>query len=81
TNARKHAPGEAVHLALTGTPRDGLTLEVSNDLPTATPTALPPGARQGLIGMSERVALAGGTFEHSRNNHRHRVLAWLPWTT
>jgi signal transduction histidine kinase len=80
TNARKHAPGEAVHLSLAGTPRDGLALEVTNDLPAAPPSASPPGARQGLIGMSERVALAGGTFEHSRTDHRHRVTAWLPWT-
>ncbi|WP_294002413.1 sensor histidine kinase [Streptomyces sp.] len=80
TNARKHAPGEAVHLSLAGTPRDGLTLDVTNGLPAAPPTDAPPGAGQGLIGMSERVALAGGTFEHSRTGGRYRVTAWLPWT-
>ncbi|SCZ16448.1 Signal transduction histidine kinase [Streptomyces sp. 136MFCol5.1] len=79
TNARKHAPGEAVHLTLAGAPRDGLTLEVTNTLPAAWPSTAPPGARQGLIGMSERAALAGGTFAHSRTADRYQVMAWLPW--
>ncbi|MFE9629186.1 sensor histidine kinase [Streptomyces sp. NPDC006527] len=79
TNARKHAPGEPVRLTLSGTPGDGLTLDVSNGLPATAPAAPTPGARQGLIGMSERAALARGTFTHDRTDGRYRVRAWLPW--
>ncbi|MEV5177469.1 histidine kinase [Streptomyces flaveolus] len=80
TNARKHAPGQDVRLTLTGTPGDGLTLRVVNDLPDDPPAGEATGARQGLIGMSERAGLAGGTFRHERASGRYQVTAWLPWS-
>ncbi|MGV9349618.1 sensor histidine kinase [Streptomyces spiralis] len=79
TNARKPAPGQAVRLTLSGTPDDGLTLEATNRLSATPPAVAASGARQGLIGMSERVALAGGTFTHGRADDGYRVTAWLPW--
>jgi hypothetical protein len=37
TNARKHALGTEVHVHLSGSPGTGLTVEVRNDAPAATP--------------------------------------------
>ncbi|WP_351236408.1 histidine kinase [Streptomyces sp. NPDC002133] len=81
TNARKHAPGEPVRLTLAGTSRDGLTLEVTNPLPATPSPVAAHGAGQGLIGMSERTALAGGTITHGPTADRYRVTARLPWAT
>ena len=63
TNARKHAPGLPVSLAVTYT-TDAMSLEVSNPLPSAGtegPLAH-AGAGYGLTGLRERAALAGGTL-------------------
>jgi signal transduction histidine kinase len=39
-----------------------------------------PGAGRGLIGLSERAALAGGRLEHGRTaSGDFRLFAWLPW--
>jgi signal transduction histidine kinase len=94
TNARKHAPGAEVRVHLAGSPGAGLTVEVRNDAPTATPgpgpadpgpayasgPAADPGAGQGLAGLAERVALASGRLEHGPTAEGGwRLLAWLPW--
>ncbi|MGW7197119.1 sensor histidine kinase [Streptomyces chryseus] len=79
TNARKHAPGAEVTLTLTGAPGDGLTVEVRNPAPGDD---LPPvpGSGQGLIGLTERAALAGGRLTHGPTpDGGFRVGAWLPW--
>ncbi len=76
TNARKHAPGAAVTVSVTGGPGPGLTVEVRNGPgPRARPG--PPG--QGLIGLAERAALFGGKLQHGPVGFGYRVLAWLPW--
>ncbi len=64
TNARKHAPGAAVTLGVQA--RDGeLRVEVRSLAPVAVASAPPlPGAGTGLIGLAERVTLAGGDLEH-----------------
>jgi len=68
TNARKHAPGAAVQVRITA---DGqaVTAEVISRRPpvAATGAAAPAGAGAGLIGLAERVALAGGQLEHGSN--------------
>ncbi|GAB2625762.1 histidine kinase [Streptomyces capparidis] len=81
TNARKHAPGAATTVTVAGGPGDGLTVEVRNPLPEAGARgAAIPGAGQGLIGLAERAALAGGRIEHGPTACGHfRVYAWLPW--
>jgi signal transduction histidine kinase len=91
TNARKHAPGAEVQVSLTGSPGAGLTVEVGNHAPTAAPgpatasgpdpgPAPDPGAGQGLVGLAERVALAGGRLEHGPTDEGGwRLAAWLPW--
>jgi signal transduction histidine kinase len=69
TNARKHAPGAPVQVTVTA---DGqaVTAEVVSRHPpvTAAPGAVAPaGAGAGLIGLAERVTLAGGELEHGPN--------------
>jgi len=81
TNARRHAPGSAVTVALNGRPGVGLDLEVSNDL------AVPPvraeaktTAGRGLLGLRERVSLAQGRLDYGRREDGGwRVAVWLPW--
>ncbi|QSY47113.1 MULTISPECIES: sensor histidine kinase [Streptomyces] len=85
TNARKHAPDVPVRVRISGGPGGGLGIEVRNALPDATAggpsSAGPaiPGAGQGLIGLGERAALAGGRLEHGRDGADFRLAAWLPW--
>jgi signal transduction histidine kinase len=65
TNARRHAPGSAVDIEV-GFHPDRLHLHVWNTW--GDRRAEPSGAGFGLVGMRERVALAGGTLRtaHSR---------------
>lgn len=79
TNARKHAPGAEVAVRVSGGPGDGLTVSVRNPAP---PGEVPhvPGSGQGLIGLTERAALAGGRLEHEGDGGGgFEVRAWLPW--
>jgi signal transduction histidine kinase len=79
TNSRKHAPGAEATVTVAGAPREGLTIEVRNPLPAAEPSSI-PGAGQGLIGLTERAALAGGRLEHGpTDSGDFRLYAWLPW--
>jgi len=81
TNARKHAPGAAASVAVTGRPGDGLTVEVVNRRPVA-PAAAIPGAGTGLVGLAERASLAGGRLTHGpTESGDYRLAAWLPWPT
>ncbi len=78
TNARKHAPGSPVRVAVRGRAEDGLVVEVGNAL---TPGGTMPGAGTGLVGLRERVQLAGGRLEHGPTpGGEFRLRAWLPWT-
>jgi signal transduction histidine kinase len=80
TNARKHAPGTAVRVAVGGAAGDGLTIDVRNPWPIAGPALAIPGAGTGLIGLAERATLAGGRLTHGRTPQNEFALtAWLPW--
>ncbi|GHG76791.1 sensor histidine kinase [Streptomyces griseocarneus] len=80
TNARKHAPDAPVRVKVSGGPGAGLGIEVRNALPDAAAgEPAIPGAGQGLIGLGERAALAGGRLEHDRDGADFRLAAWLPW--
>jgi signal transduction histidine kinase len=63
TNARKHAPGAAVTLTVEAGD-GGLEVEVRSlaAVAVAAETSL-PGAGTGLVGLTERVSLAGGRLE------------------
>ncbi|MGZ0151495.1 sensor histidine kinase [Kribbella sp. WER1] len=77
TNARKHAPHQAVRVTLAGEPGQGLSVEVVNRL---GPGAAGPGSRVGLIGLAERASLAGGRLEYGTTaDGDFRLAAWLPW--
>lgn len=79
TNARKHAPGAEVTVAVSGRPGEGLAIVVRNPPP---PGDVPhvPGSGQGLIGLTERATLAGGRLGHGTSaDGGFEVNAWLPW--
>ncbi|GGL81402.1 two-component sensor histidine kinase [Streptomyces fumigatiscleroticus] len=79
TNARKHAPGTEVTACVTGAPGDGLTVAVRNTPPGGEVPRV-PGSGQGLIGLTERATLTGGTLEHGPTpGGGFEVRAWLPW--
>jgi signal transduction histidine kinase len=85
TNARKHAPGIQVRVAISGEPGDRLTLAVHNPLPLSRgvedPLAL-PSSGMGLTGLAERAKLAGGELTHGVDRGgQFAVRAWLPWPT
>ncbi|MFK4071153.1 sensor histidine kinase [Streptomyces sp. NPDC029674] len=81
TNARKHAPGAEVTVAITGAPGEGLTLSVRNPAPPGDVPAV-PGSGQGLIGLAERASLAGGRLRHElRPDGGFHLEAWLPWAS
>jgi signal transduction histidine kinase len=64
TNARRYAPGAPVAVRVRRTP-DGVSVAVSN--PAGAPAGLDlPGSGSGLVGLEERVRLAGGTFAAGR---------------
>ncbi|KAB2346201.1 sensor histidine kinase [Actinomadura rudentiformis] len=80
TNARKHAADRPVHVTLTGRPGDRLVIDVRNPLPvdrSAGPAVL--GSGTGLVGLTERVRLAGGRLDHEATGGEFRLHAWLPW--
>ncbi|WP_028659061.1 sensor histidine kinase [Nocardioides insulae] len=78
TNARKHAPGSRVTVSLTGSPEDGVQLEIRNPLGFHSGT---PGAGLGLIGLTERATLAGGSLDHGRHGDLFILRAWIPWAS
>ncbi|GAB2850986.1 histidine kinase [Actinocorallia aurea] len=75
TNARKHAPGTAVDVAVSGGPGRGLTIQVANPLPPGVPS--PEG--HGLLGLVERARMAGGDLTAGPCGDVFQVSAWLPW--
>ena len=77
TNARKHAPRALVELNLSGSPRTGIALRVTNDLTTAASAI--PGAKLGLVGITERAEMLGGKLAAGNQGGRFVVDAWLPW--
>ncbi|MEV2240771.1 histidine kinase [Micromonospora sp. NPDC049891] len=81
TNARKHAHGAAVTVGLSGAPGDGLRVEIRNRRPVGElPGTVIPGSGTGLVGIAERVSLAGGRLEHGSDEQGDfRLAAWLPW--
>jgi signal transduction histidine kinase len=81
TNVRKHAPGTVATVSVTGGPGTGLTVDVRNPAPTggAHGDAL-PGAGTGLVGLLERVTLAGGGLAFGWTpDGEFRLTATLPW--
>lgn len=83
TNARKHAAGLPVTVSIGGAEGERLEILVKNPLsPTGEPADEPvvKGAGMGLLGLAERVQLAGGTFDSGAEDGFFVVRARLPWT-
>jgi signal transduction histidine kinase len=81
TNIGKHASGTPARVQVTGGPGRGLQVRVRNPLP-AQAQAGPalPGSGAGLLGLQERVALAGGTLVHGPDGSGDFVVeAELRW--
>ncbi|WP_410662171.1 sensor histidine kinase [Amycolatopsis sp. lyj-84] len=79
TNAGKHAPGARVSVTVEGTAGDGLRATVRDSGASRKATG-PPVSGFGLLGLSERVELAGGELDHHAEPGGGFVLAArLPW--
>jgi signal transduction histidine kinase len=86
TNARKHVPGATVHLRVNRTPSGDLHVWMRNPLDGGGTGPAIPGSRNGLVGLAERVSLAGGRLEHGVRREADgapafHLEAWLPWLT
>jgi signal transduction histidine kinase len=81
TNVSKHATGTVATVTVSGGPGEGLQVMVRNRLPLARhPGTGLPGAGLGLVGLTERVTLAGGTIRHGPDRAGDFVLtAALRW--
>ena len=77
TNARKHAPGRRVTLAISGAPGAGLTIAVRNPVVAAHDDV--PGSGLGLVGLRERVDLTGGRMTVRTDADYFDLEVWLPW--
>ncbi|OLT38777.1 two-component sensor histidine kinase [Saccharomonospora sp. CUA-673] len=80
TNAAKHAPGSRVSVTVERNDIGHLHVIVRNS-PTPTPAPAPPVSGFGLLGLAERVQLAGGALDHRATADGGYVLtARLPST-
>jgi signal transduction histidine kinase len=80
TNARKHAAGQPVQLVLEGRPGGRLVIDIRNPVPAGDAAPAAPGTGTGLVGLTERVHLAGGRLDHEVSAAgEFRLHAWLPW--
>ncbi|GAA4696789.1 sensor histidine kinase [Nocardioides conyzicola] len=78
TNARKHAPGALLTVRVSGSPEEGIDLLLRNPVgfgPTST-----PGAGLGLIGLTERAELRGGSLSAGRDGSTFVLHGWIPWS-
>jgi signal transduction histidine kinase len=81
TNIAKHASGTPARVRVEGRPGDGLRVSVRNPQPVrAQAGPALPGSGAGLLGLQERIALAGGTLVHGPDPSGDFVVeARLPW--
>jgi signal transduction histidine kinase len=76
TNARRHSPGAPVRVTLS---REGEQLLVAVRCPLVDAPRTSRGSGTGLVGLTERVQLAGGRLDHGTHNGVFTVQASLPW--
>ena len=79
TNAAKHAPGALLHVTVANDGPDAVVVSMTN--PRGFGRATPPGAGLGLVGIAERVAVAGGRLEQMESDTEFVLRAWLPCRT
>jgi signal transduction histidine kinase len=79
TNVHKHARGAATDVLVRRDAVHGMTVRVTNVCPVAAGSLL-PGAGAGLVGLRERVGLAGGVLTAGPvSDGGWRLEARLPW--
>ncbi|PPS90617.1 sensor histidine kinase [Streptomyces sp. MH60] len=79
TNAAKHAPGAVVRVTLGGAAGGTLDIGVRNG-PAPLRPARPPASGFGLLGLGERITVAGGELGHRPTSDGGYLLtARLPW--
>ena len=80
TNARKHAPGQPILVNIGGDPDHRVTLTLSNPpAPERRVAPASPTSGLGLLGLRERVRLAGGELTAVNDASLFILEAWLPW--
>ncbi|HEX2143128.1 MAG TPA: histidine kinase [Glycomyces sp.] len=80
TNARKHAPGAAVQVAVLNRD-DGADVSIANAA-GSRPVLELPGSRHGLLGLRQRAELLGGRFEAGPTpDGGWAVRMWVPRVT
>lgn len=81
TNARKHAPNMPVAVALSGGREYGLAFKITSAAaPYGEEGDRPESSGMGLLGLTERVELAGGKLAHGTDRAgRFVVHGRLPW--
>lgn len=85
TNARKHAPGAPVDVLVDRAGTGELWVRLRNPLVSGPGTGV-PGSHSGLLGLAERVELAGGRLSYGvqrvpEGGVVFQLEAWLPWPT
>ena len=79
TNAHRHAPGAHLAVTLRYEP-DAFVVEVANGPSDRDPAPALTGSGTGLIGLAERVRLAGGVLHSGATaDHGFRTAAMLPY--
>lgn len=79
TNARKHSPGAPVRVRIDGGPGADLTVIVGNSA-ARRPGLSIPSSGYGLLGLTERAELVGGTLDYGPDPAGgFRLRAVLPW--
>lgn len=79
TNVHKHAGGAATVVSVGGDAVRGVNVEVVNRRPAGAAARL-PGSGAGIVGLTERVALLGGTLGAGpTDDGGWRLVAWLPF--
>jgi signal transduction histidine kinase len=84
TNAHKHASATSVRVEVAVEAGAGVRVAVTNPLPVGSEQASPfagVGSGLGLVGLRERVELAGGRLRHgvTARDRTFSLDAWLPW--
>jgi signal transduction histidine kinase len=81
TNARKHAPGALVSVEVTARPEKGIHVHLINAVPANRPNIPQSDHRgAGLIGLAERVHMAGGSCSYGLDQRgQFNLEVSLPW--
>lgn len=78
-NASKHSPGAKVTVTIAASDPRTITASVENGLAFSEPPGITADPGVGLIGLVERIELAGGVLEHGETDRRtFRLAAEVP---